>query len=87
MRIVRYETTPNPNAMKCWVDRAISDRPLSYLNAEMAANDPTARAIFEQTGATTLLFNGDWFTINKPPGADWSTIKRRLAGVLSEFGE
>ena len=25
--VVEYETTPNPNALKCWLDQPISDGP------------------------------------------------------------
>ncbi|HRP62000.1 MAG TPA: NifU N-terminal domain-containing protein [Phycisphaerales bacterium] len=82
--VTEFESTPNPNAVKCWLDRPISDRPRSFLNPSMAAGDPLAQAIFEQTGATTLLFNGDWLTVNKPPEAHWATVKAKIRKVLAE---
>lgn len=85
--ITEFESTPNPNAVKCWLDRPISDRPRSFLNAEMAAGDPIARPLFDDAGVTTVLFNGTWLTVNKPAEADWSTIKQRVRRILAEARE
>lgn len=82
--VEEFESTPNPNAMKCWLNRPISDRPRSFLNAEMAHEDPIAHALFERAGATTVLFNGAWVTVNKQPDDSWTTVKRRIKQVLTE---
>ena len=81
--ITEFESTPNPNAVKCWLDRPISEGPRSFLDAEAAAADPIARALFEEAGIVVALFNGDWLTVNKPPDASWPTVKRRVKAVLS----
>lgn len=82
--VTEFEATPNPNAVKCWLDRPISDRPRSFLNAQMAAEDPIAAALFAQGGVTTVLFNGEWLTVNKPPDASWQTVKATVKRVLRE---
>jgi Scaffold protein Nfu/NifU N terminal len=82
--VTKFESTPNPNAVKCWLDKPISDRPRSFLNAEMAKADAVAAALFAQAGATNVLFNGDWVTINKQPAAEWATIKAKVRRVLKE---
>jgi hypothetical protein len=82
--VTQFETTPNPNAIKCWLDQPISDRPRSFLNAEMAAEDAIAHALFTKAGAVCVLFNGDWVTINKPPESDWKIVKPAIKDVLSE---
>jgi len=82
--IEEFEPTPNPNAVKCWLNRPISAHPRSFLNAEMAAEDPIARALFEKAGATTVLFNGTWITVNKAPDAAWPTVKKKIRHVLAE---
>lgn len=82
--VTEFETTPNPNAMKCWLDRPISDKPRSFLNAEMAKADPIALALFSQAGVTNVLFNGEWLTVNKPPDAKWSTVKASVKQVLKD---
>ena len=81
--ITQFEPTPNPNAIKCWLDRPISDRPRSFLNAEMAREDDLAAALFDEAGAVCVLFNGDWLTVNKPPDADWTTVKARVKRILA----
>lgn len=82
--IVQFESTPNPNAVKVWLDKPISDRPRSFLNAEMAAGDPVAAALFERAGVVTALFNGQWLSVNKAPEANWSTVKNKVRTVLAE---
>jgi len=85
--ITEFESTPNPNALKCWLDRPISSGPRSFLNAEMAADDPIASRLFEQAGAVCVLFNGDWMTVNKAPEARWSTVKAAVQEVLSAIDD
>jgi NFU1 iron-sulfur cluster scaffold homolog, mitochondrial len=82
--VVEFESTPNPNAVKCWLDRPISEGPRSFLNAEAAAGDPIARQLFERAGAVVVLFCGDWLTVNKRPDASWASVKRKVTQVLSE---
>jgi hypothetical protein len=82
--VVEFESTPNPNAVKCWLDRPISDGPRSFLSVDMAKDDPIALALFKDAGATTVLFNGDWLTVNKTPSAAWSTVKSKVKRILAE---
>ncbi len=35
-RVIEVQPTPNPNAHKFMLDRAISDAPVSFLNSEAA---------------------------------------------------
>ncbi len=83
-RITRYESTPNPNALKCWLDAPISEHPQSFLNAEMAGEHTLAAALFATGVVTTLLFNGEWMTINKTPDSSWPAAKRRVEAALAE---
>ena len=82
--VTRYETTPNPNALKCWLDRPVSEGPRSFLDEAMAEEDALATALFAEAGATCVFFNGDWLTFNKAPDADWRQVKKRLERVLAE---
>ncbi len=85
-RITRFEPTPNPNAVKCILDRPISEHPRSFLNAGMAADDPLAGALFGVEGVAVVLMNGDWVTINKTPGAEWPRVKAGVTKVLAGWG-
>ena len=85
IRVVKYQTTPNPNAVKVVVDRLISDVPKSFRTREEGAGDPLAQKFFAVAGVTSLLFNADWFTVNKSPEAAWPAIKKQIERVLSEL--
>ena len=86
-KITEFESTPNPNAVKCWLDKPISDVPRSFLNAEMAAEDPVAAALFERARVSTALFNGSWISVNKQPDADWDRVKAIVREVLAEAAD
>lgn len=81
--VVRFESTPNPNAVKCMLDRTISDRPRSFLDAASAVSDPLATALFEIPGVRNILMNADWITVNTHPGSDWKKIKPAVKRVLA----
>ena len=93
-RIESYEDTPNPNALKCWLDRPISEGPVSFRCPE-EADDPEAdprlaaiaRALFDRAGLTSVLFLGDWIAVNKPPGARWRRVRTAVGAVLAEAEE
>jgi hypothetical protein len=81
--VISFEPTPNPNAVKCWLDAVIADEPVGFRNPAVASGDPIARALFDDAGATAVLFCRDWVTVNKPPEASWSTVKRAIRRVLA----
>lgn len=82
--ITRFETTPNPNALKCWLDTPIPGGPRSFHNAAAAADDPIAASLFQNAGVTNVLLYGEWLTINKPPEADWNAVKKNAREVLAK---
>ncbi len=79
-----FQPTPNPNAIKCVLDRKIADRPRSYFRAEEAAGDPVGAGLFAIAGVTNVLINKDWVTVNKTAGAEWASIKAGVERVLLE---
>ena len=82
--VTQFETTPNPNAIKCWLDRPICRGSRGFRTAESAAAHPVARALFERAGATGVLLLDDWLTVNKPEATSWPTMKRRIRRVLAD---
>ncbi len=82
-RVTEFESTPNPNAVKCHLDGAVSEGPRSFLNAEQAQGDPLAAALFAGGQVTCVLFNGGWITVNKTPPASWDAVKRHVRKVLA----
>lgn len=87
MKIIRFEATPNPNAIKCILDRPVSDRPRSFLNAEAAADDPVASPLFALGGIRNILINGDWISVNKLDETEWAALKPALKRAVRELPE
>jgi hypothetical protein len=85
-KVKEIQPTPNPNAAKFILDREISDRPISFLNAEQGRGDPLAGALFLVQGVTSVLILGDFVTINKVSEAKWETITEKVEEILKKFG-
>ncbi len=83
-KVCKYESTPNPDALKCLLDAPISDRPRSFIGAEQAEGDPIAGPMFAGAKLRAVLINTDWISINKEPGADWKDIKPIVERVLAD---
>ena len=80
--VTEIQATPNPNAAKFVLDRPISEGPVSFLSSDQAGDHPIARQLFAISGVASLLFLGDFVTVNKSAQADWPQIKRRVKQVL-----
>jgi hypothetical protein len=75
--------TPNPNAMKYDLDVKLPGT-LNLANAEAAAGNPFAAAVFEVEGVQSLFGVNNFVTVTSKPGADWDVI---TAGVQKAAGE
>ncbi len=82
--VTQFESTPNPTAVKCLLDRPVCERPRSFLDASAAAGDPIASALFALPGVRNILIGGDWITVNTTPGSDWRKLKPAIRRILSE---
>lgn len=88
--ITRFDPTPNPNAIKCVLDREIvgpDEAPRSYRSRESAMSDPLATKLFGVDPAgtiTSVLINADWITVNKAPDADWKRVKEAVRRILAQ---
>jgi len=83
----RFEQTPNPNAVKCVLDRTIASRRRSYFRPEEAAGDSLAEAIFSVGGVTNVLLLDSWLTVTKAPDESWRTVKSGVRRVLRDADE
>lgn len=79
--MIRYEPTPNPNALKCVTDSQIVEGIRSYRTPE-EADDELSRSILAIEGVRSLLINGNWMTVNKADGASWKAIKAGIEEVM-----
>ncbi len=80
---IEFQSTPNPNAVKCVVGAVISDRPRSYFKPADAAGDHLAVALFSIPGVTNVLIQDTWLTVCKSPDADWKAIKRGVEKAVA----
>lgn len=85
-KVVAFETTPNPNAIKCVLDRPIAAVPRSYRAPTDAGDDQIAAALFAIEGVHNLLFLHDWVTVGKSPDTPWPAIKRAVKRELGRLG-
>jgi hypothetical protein len=90
LTVVEFQDTPNPNAIKCVLDRAPA--PLegasvrSYATRAAAAKDPIALALFAIPGVTNVLVGPMWVTVNKSADAEWKSIKPAVKKAISAIG-
>ncbi len=80
---MRFETTPNPNALKCVLDAPRAGAIISAGRAEEAGGDALALALLGIPGITRVLLHTAFITVCKEPGADWRPIKRMVRKALA----
>jgi len=75
--------TPNPNAMKFSLDVKLPGT-LNVANADAAAGNSFAAAVFTVDGVQSIFGVNDFVTVTRKPGADWDPI---VEGVKKAAGE
>lgn len=92
VRVIRFEPTPNPLAVKCVLDRAVGPTgdvaARSFRDAESARGEPLAAALLGLPGVQGVLFGpggelGAWVTVTRRTDADWKALKPAVERVLS----
>ncbi|MEM7621770.1 MAG: NifU N-terminal domain-containing protein, partial [Planctomycetota bacterium] len=83
-RVTRFESTPNPNALKCLVEPSPGPVPRSYRAADEAAGDDVAEALFEIPGVTSMLIHEEFITVVKSPAARWKPIRDAVKSTLKD---
>lgn len=88
VKVLSYEQTPNPNALRCVLSASVSDGSRPYRTAEQAAaaGDALACALFAVEGVAGLLLHKDWMTVSKRPDAAWPRIKKGVEKALAAHG-
>lgn len=86
--VTEFQATPNPNALKCILSRALPHEPgartpRSYFNSSDAQTDPLATKFFTLSGVTSILITSEWVTVVKGPEAKWATLKPQISALLA----
>ncbi|MCC5787127.1 MAG: NifU N-terminal domain-containing protein [Phycisphaerales bacterium] len=85
--ITRIEKTPNPDALKFFVDPSPGKIPRSYRTPDEAdPADELGSGLLAIPGLRTLLIHDGWFSVVKAPEADWEGLKPEIERVLGEIG-
>lgn len=89
IRVIRFEPTPNPHALKCVVDQPIGPggEAAGRSFRGPGASDPLAARLLAVPGVEGVLFgpggaNGMWVTISKASSAEWKGVKASVEKVL-----
>lgn len=83
-RVVAFEPTPNPDAVKCVVSPSPTDTPRSYRAPDDAAGDELAARLFEIGAVRGVLIHASFITITRSPGAPWGPIHEGVRRVLGQ---
>ncbi|HMN41394.1 MAG TPA: NifU N-terminal domain-containing protein [Phycisphaerales bacterium] len=84
--VSEYQTTPNPNALKCILDRPLrpgADALRSFRDSDQARNDPLGLALLAVPGVASVLLADSWLTVNKSPEARWPAVKAGVERALA----
>ena len=80
---VDVEETPNPNARKLLVNRAlVASGTLSASSPAEAAAHPVTAALFAVPGVRTVLVARDFATVTRDPSVSWAKLEPALAAAL-----
>lgn len=80
--VLEFETTPNPNAIKCLLDQEVSPDRLSFFSSRDAEEHPLARSLFAIEGVTHVMLLRDWITVGKAPESTWGQLKPKIKRAL-----
>lgn len=83
MKVMNFEPTPNPNAMKFNVDgKLIEGGSRSFDSADAGSNDTLAKALFDLGKVTSVFYMPGFVTVNKSPEADWASLAPSIARTI-----
>ena len=81
--ILEIQATPNPNAMKFVLDRALFAETVSFYNPADARANPIASQLMAIPGVTHVMLLGDFVTVGKQSKARWSDINGHVKRIMA----
>lgn len=80
--MIKYEATPNPNALKFAVGQPVGG-PATFA-AGQDTDNVMAQQLLALPGVTSIFLTADFVTVSKAPGTDWDEIIAGTTQILSE---
>lgn len=75
MKLRSIETTPSPNCMKLNLNASVSDKPLTLIVGEVAADTPEVfQNLLAIPGIQSVFLMGDFITLTRRGNVDWQPI-------------
>jgi Fe-S cluster biogenesis protein NfuA len=88
MKVLNFEPTPNPDAMKFNVDgRLIEGGSRSFDTPSAADGDRLATSLFAIGRIASVFYMPGFVTVNKSPEADWGSLAPTIARVIETTAE
>ena len=88
LKVLDVDLTPNPQALKFILnEKLLSHESRSFNNAEEAANDPFAKAIFDIEGVVSVFYMDRFVTIEKDKKANWGKIQKPFSELVKNFDQ
>ena len=82
-KIAEIDDTPNPNAVKFTLHEPLTwGISHSFENAEQAAGDALASALFAIEHVSNVFYVDRWLTVTQDGDADWPELVRLIAALL-----
>lgn len=83
---IATEPTPNPSTLKFLPGRALTDgASIEFTDLDSAGRSPLASALLSLGDVERVMLGGDFVSVTLAPGgADWSTMKADVLGILSD---
>ena len=78
---ISVQGTPNPNAAKFTLNRAVAAQGKTYRDAA-SADMEWVNALFGIAGVTQVFVLNNFVSVNKAPHADWNVIGPQVERVL-----
>lgn len=75
------EATPNPDAVKFTSSVPLVDAPVTWREGDRTS-DPLGQALLAIPGVRSAFAVGDFVTITRAGGADWSMLQPAIEGAI-----
>ena len=79
---IRVEDTPNPNARRYIVNRAVQEQPKGRFFTSAESDDPVVRVLFELDGVAGVMLLPSSVTVNKKQGQAWDELDPGVRAAL-----
>ena len=82
---IQTEGTPNPNALKFVLDKALLEKgTYNFPDKESSKDSPLANRLFNINSVKEVFIGKDFITVSKLPEANWDTIYDKLIESINK---